>query len=88
MRAFFIGTGSGRGHFARLFFFVPSKGLHDLGAVHLCPASVGWSVIDEEGGSGAHHGDDRECDADDDLFHFQLYEMPLYQEHHNLHLQE
>ena len=67
---FFSGTGSGRGHFAGPFFFIPAKGLHDLRAVHLCPVSVRRGVIDEEGGSGAHHGDDRECDADDDLFHF------------------
>ena len=67
---FFSGMGSGRGHFAWLFFFIPAKGLHDLRAVQLCPVSVRRGVIDEEGGSGAHHGDDRECDADDDLFHF------------------
>ena len=67
---FLSGAGSGRGHFAGLFFFIPAKGLHDLRAVHLCPVSVRRGVIDEEGGSGAHHGDDRECDAGDDLFHF------------------
>ena len=67
---FFSGMGSRRGHFAGLFFFIPAKGLHNLRAVHLCPVSVRRGVIDEEGGSGAHHGDDRECDADDDLFHF------------------
>ena len=70
VRVFPSGADSGRGHFARLFFFIPAKGLHDLRAVHLCPVSVRRGVIDEEGGSGAHHGDDRECDADDDLFHF------------------